>query len=174
MFRWGFPLQRLAQLGSSRFQIGFARHAVRMLQASELVAFDATPTGLSMRAQNEDALARPVAQLRDLYGGELVLHPPQVRYISLSDRPYEPIMLLRVRTGPGHLDAVHSDLAARHAVLLDEHRSPSVSVLRAEAPLSKLLGYGHALSELTGGTSQYWIWLDRYDPMSDPPGGRAA
>ena len=169
-----FPVERLAQMASNPFQIGFARQVMRMLAPSELIAYEATQEGLVMRAQNEDALAKPVALLRDLYHDDLVLLPPRVRYMSLGNRPYEPIMLVRVRTAPRHHDAVIEDLAAREATLLEEHARPSVCVLRAEAPLRQLLGYGEALSALTNGTGLYWAWLDRYVPMDDPPGGRAA
>ena len=169
-----FPVERLAQMASNPFQIGFARQVMRMLSPSDLIAFEATRDGLLMRAQNEDALAKPVALLRDLYRDDLVLLPPRVRNMSLGNRPYEPIMLLRVRTAPRHRDAVREDLAAREATLLEEHTRPSVCVLRAEAPLRKLLGYGEALSALSGGTALHWTWLDRYVPMDDPPGGRAA
>ncbi|MBV6476422.1 MAG: hypothetical protein KJZ92_06325 [Rhodocyclaceae bacterium] len=169
-----FPLERLAQLASNPFQIGFARQVMRMLDPSDLIAYEAAQDGLLMRAQNEEALARPVALLRDLYGDDLVLLPPQVRYMSLGNRPYEPIMLLRVRIAPRHREAVLGELAERDVQLLEEHERPSVCVLRAEAPLRKLLGYGEALAKLTDGTGLHWIWLDRYIPMSDPPGGQAA
>ena len=170
-----FPLERLAQLASNPFQIGFARQVMRMLDPSHLIAYEAAQDGLLMRAQNEEALARPVALLRDVYGDDLVLLPPQVRYMSLGNRPYEPIMLLRVRTAPRHLDAVREDLVAREATLLEEHARPSVCVLRAEAPLRKLLGYGEALAKLSEGAALHWIWLDRYAPMtSPPPDGQAA
>ena len=142
-----FPVEQLARLASSPFQIGFARQAMRTLAPSDFIAFEATQDGLLMRAQNEDALAKPLTLLRDLYRDNLVLR---------------------------HWAVVHDDLASREATLLEEHVRPSVCVLRAEAPLRKLLGYGEALAKLSGGTALHWIWLDRYVPMDDPPGGRAA
>ena len=57
---------------------------------------------------------------------------------------------------------------------LEENARPSVCVLRAEVPLRTLLGYGETLAKLSEGTALHWIWLDRYVPMDDPPGGRAA
>ena len=68
MVRSDFPIERLAQLSSSAFQIGFARQAMRMLSASHVVAYEATHEGLFMRAQNEETLAKPVDILRDLHG----------------------------------------------------------------------------------------------------------
>ncbi|HMM54688.1 MAG TPA: hypothetical protein PKC23_06695 [Candidatus Desulfobacillus sp.] len=175
MMHTEFPLERLAQLASSPFQIGFARQVMRMLEPSETIAYEATRDGLVMRAQNEDVFSGPVALLRDLYGEELVLRPPQVRYLSLDDRPYEPIMMLRVRIKPRHRQAVREDLLAREVTLLEEDSRSSLCVLRAESPLRLLLGYGEALAELTEGFGLCWIWLDRYVPMGDPPdGGKAA
>ncbi len=169
-----FPVERLAQLASNPFQIGFARQVMRMLTPSDLIAYEATHDGLLMRAQNEDALSRPAALLRDLYNDDLVLLPPQVRYMSLGNRPYEPIMLLRLRIAPRYRETVREDLDNRDATLLEELERPSICVLRAEAPLRNLLGYGETLSELTDGTGLHWVWLDRYVPMDDPPGGKAA
>ncbi len=169
-----FPLERLAQLASSPFQIGFARQVVRMMETSDTLAYEATHDGLLMRGQNEDVLGKPVNLLRDLYGEALVLHPPQVRYMSLGNRPYEPIMLVRVRILPRDKAAVLESLGARGVTVLEEELRPAICVLRAEAPLRQLLGYGEVLSALTQGSGLYWTWLDRYVPMDDPPGGRAA
>ena len=107
-----FPVEQLARLASSPFQIGFARQAMRTLAPSDTLAFEATQEGLLMRAQNEDALTKPIALLLGLYRDNLVLPPPRVRYLSLGDRPYEPIMLLRVRTAPRHWAVVHDDAVA--------------------------------------------------------------
>lgn len=169
-----FPLERLAQLDSHRFQMGFARQVMRLLEASDSVAFEATPDGLLMLAQSEEALAKPVALLRDLYGADLVLQPPQVRCLTLDNRPYEPIMHLRVRVAPRHRNAVRDSLIGRGVVILEEHECPGAWVLRAESPLRGLLGYGEALSALTDGTSLHWTWLDHYAPMDWPPDGMAA
>lgn len=169
-----FPVERLARLALSPFQVGFARQAMRTLEPSEAVAYDATPDGLLMRAHNEDVLAGPVASLRDAYRDALVLLPPQVRYITLDGRPYEPVMVLRVRTAPCYWDDVRADLATREATLLEEQVALRVCALRAEAPLRRLLGYAEVLAGLTEGTAQHWIGLDRYVPMGEPPDSWAA
>ena len=169
-----FPVERLVQLASNQFQMGFARQAMRVLHPSDRIAFEATGEGLLMRAQNEDALDQPLTLLCDLYGDDLKLLPPQVRCMNIDGRIYEPVMLLRVRTEPRHLDAVRSNLTARKLKLLEEHVHPSVCVLRAEGPLRNLLGYGEALATLSEDKALHWIWLDRYVPLDDPPGGQAA
>lgn len=169
-----FPVECLARLASSPFQVGFARQAMRMLEPSEAVAYDATQDGLLMRAHNEDVLAGPAASLRDAYRDALVLLPPQVRYITLDGRPYEPIMVVRVRTVPCYWDDVRADLAAREATLLEEQVTLRACVLHAEAPLRRLLGYAENLAQLSEGTAQHGIRLDRYVPMGEPPDSWAA
>lgn len=170
-----FLLEQLVQLASMRFQIGFARQAMRLLEPSDLIAFEATDDGLQMLLQNEEALARPLALLRDLHGENLVLRPLKVRYLLLGNRLHEPVMILRVRTALRYRDAVRNDLDTREAtLLLAEHTRSGISVLRAEAPLRRLLGYGEALARLSGNSARHWIWFDRHAPIDDPPGGFAA
>jgi predicted membrane GTPase involved in stress response len=169
-----FPVERLVQLASTPFQAGFARQAARVLEPAEQTAYAATADGLLVRAATEDELARPMPQLRDAYGDDLVLRPPRVRYRSLGDRSCEPIMRLRVCVEPCHRDAMRADLATREATILAEHETPDGWLLQGEAPLRRLLGYGAALSRLTAGTGRYWTALDRYVPLEGPPGGWAA
>lgn len=169
-----FPIEQLARLASSAFQIGFARQAMRMLSPSDLVDYEATHDGLLLRAQNEETLTKPVGLLRDFYRDDLSLQPLRIRYMSLGNRPYEPVMLVRVRVPPRYMEVVRDDLAGREALLIEEHVRSSVGVLRAEAPLRTLLGYGADLAALTDHMALYWIWLDRYVPMNTPPGGKAA
>jgi translation elongation factor EF-G len=123
-----------------------------------------------MFGENEEALARPLEALRDVYRGELRASAPQVRYLSRNRQRYEPIMVLRVRVAERDLPALHADLAERDVNVLEEDFSRGECVVRAEAPLRKLLGYGAALARLTGGSGQFWCWLDRYAPADDPSG----
>lgn len=170
-----FPVERLARLAASPFQIGFARQALRLLEPSDLLACEATQQGLLLRSPDEEALARPVALLNAIYGEQLVLSPPRVHYLVRNHQPHEPIMILRVRCARRYRDAVRNDLDAREAVLLEEHSHPRVAVLRTEAPLRTLFGYAETLAQLSENTARHWIWLDRYVPVeSPPPGGSAA
>lgn len=169
-----FPVERLVRLASTPFQAGFARQAMRALESSAHVACQATADGLLVLAASEDDLDRPLPQLRGMYGEDLLLEAPRVRYRNLGDRPYEPIMRLRVRVSLRHRDATRADLTRREATILEEHEAPDAWTLHGEAPLRTLLGYGAALSQLTAGTGEHWTALDRYVPMEGPPGGWAA
>jgi hypothetical protein len=168
------PLETLASVASHPFQLGFARQALRMLPASEHVSFEATSQGLLIRASSEEALVEPVGLLRETYGTDLVLLPPRVRHVSLGNQQYEPIMGLRVTSSLRHRNALREDLVRRQAALLGDEEHPDRYVLRAEAPLRRLLGYGAALAGLTDGTAEHRIWLSRYVPLDGPPGGDAA
>lgn len=170
----GFPVERLVRLASSPFQMGFARQALRLLESSDAIAFEATREGLLMRSQDEDALARPAALLSEVFGEQLVLLPPRVHYRMLGNCMHEPVMILRVRCAERYRDTVRDDLRAREATLLEEHNRRGMSVLRADAPLRRLLGYSAALALLSANTGRHWIWLDRYVPAGPPPGGSAA
>lgn len=176
VMRSEFPLEQLVKHDSHRFQMGFARQVIRDVTQTrrfrDRVLFEASHDGLLMLAQNEEALAEPLNLLRDLYEESLVVLQPRVRYLSLGNEQFEPIMVARVRVLPRDLQAVRADLLAREATLLDEDRNRGACVLRAEVPLRNLLGYGRELSALTGGTGEYCSWLDRYARM--PTGPNAA
>jgi predicted membrane GTPase involved in stress response len=168
------PLEMLASVASHPFQLGFARQALRMLPVAAHVSFEATSRGLLICASSEEALSEPTGLLRKTYGTDLVLSPPRVRQVFLGEQPYEPIMELSVSSSPRHRNALREDLVRRRAVLLGEEEHPDRYVVRAEAPLRRLLGYGDALAKLTDGTAQHRIWLSRYVPIDAPPGGDAA
>ena len=168
------PLEMLASITSHPFQLGFARQALRMLRASEHVSFEATAKGLLMCASSEEALMEPLGLLRDSYGPDMALSPPRVRYVSMGERNYEPIMRLRVSVERHLADAVREDLVRRKAVIQGDQVHDGTCFLRAEAPLRALLGYADALARLTDGTGRHWIWLNRYVPIDGPPGGHAA
>jgi predicted membrane GTPase involved in stress response len=169
-----FPIEQLARHASQRFQYGFARQAMRLFRSSDASAFEATADGLLVRAQSEDLLDRSTEILREVYGEDLRLPPPRVRYMRWGRRWYEPVMLVRVRIIPKYREIVRDGLLARGAMLLEEYSRTEVCVLRAELPLRDALGFGKHFSQLTNGTGFHWTWLDRYRPMEDPPDGQAA
>lgn len=168
------PVEMLASVASHPFQLGFARQALRMLPATENASFEATSLGLLICTRSEEALVEPIEFLRETYGTDLVLSPPRVRQVFLGDQPYEPIMELHVTSSLRHRNALREDLVRRRAALLGDEEHPDRYVLRAEAALRSLLGYGAALAGLTDGTAQHRIWLSRYVPIDCPPGGCAA
>lgn len=172
------PLEQLVQLDSTPFQEGFARQVIRevahLRPFRDHVSLAASEDGLRMFGENEEALAAPLEVLRDVYKDRLRASTPRVRYVSLNRQCYEPIMLLRVRVADRDLPAVHDDLAKREVAILEEDFARGECVLRADAPLRKLLGYRAVLATLTRGTGMHWCWFDRYAPTVDPRGPGAA
>ncbi len=155
------PLERLARHRGSRPQIDFAREALLALHESDDARYEPTERGLEMYAAHEEALAQPVAVLRDRFGDLLDVRPPRVR--CLPGHPqYQPVMALRVIVRREHsLAAVH-ELRARNARIEEECQRGRIVIIRARAPLRDLLGLGERLAALTGGTAQHAMRLSHY------------
>ena len=84
-------------------------------------------------------------------------------------------MGLRVKCSPGHFEGVKADLNARNGVVVASEIGPTCAVIRAVAPLAKLLGYDARLAQLTSGAAHQVMWLSHYAPMeTSPPDDTAA
>ncbi len=147
---------------------------MELLPPSEVHGLHALPTGLLIQACDEETLAGPVAILQDVYGGHLHLSSPRPRLLFLDGYWCEPVMVLRVRVRRKYADAVLRDLLQREALLLEQDAQFEAVVLRAQAPMSRLLGYGQDLAALSESSGIHWIWLDNYCPMASPPKDLAA
>jgi hypothetical protein len=169
-----FPVEQLVRHATLRFQRGFAHEAMRLIEDSDAFALAAVPAGLLIRGENEEALAEPLDILRQVHGEDLGVAPPRVRHLFIDGRWCEPIMQVRARVPSEHLAAVRQDLLALGASLLDIDCLADGWVIRAEAPMRDLLGYGARLRRLAGDEASHWIWLDRHAPLRPPPLGRAA
>jgi predicted membrane GTPase involved in stress response len=168
------PLEQFVQLDAMRCQTGFAdrvaSEVAHLRRFAQLVTLEAGANGLLVRGENEESLERAVQALRELYRERLRALPPRVRYVTLDHQCLEPIMVIRVRVAERDLGAVHADLATRDVNVLEEDFRRGVSVVRAEVPLRRLLGYAARLAALTRGTGRHWCWLDRYAPLREPLG----
>ena len=169
-----FPIERLITHTGHRFQRGFATQAIGLFEASEAFAFLAVDDGLLIRGENEEALATPVDILRQAHGPALHLQPPRVRHLLLEGQWCEPVMQLRVQVLVEYLGPVRQHLLAAGARVLDVDVHLDAGVIRAEAPLARLLGLGEDFKRLTEGRGTHWIWLDRYAPLDTPPEPGAA
>lgn len=169
-----FPVEQLVRHATLRFQRGFAHEAMRLIEDTDAFALAAVPAGLLIRGENEEALAGPLDILRQAHGEDLGVAPPRVRHLFIDGRWCEPVMQVRARVQAEHLAAVRRDFLALGARLLDIDCLADGWVMRAEAPLRDLLGYGARLRRLAGDDASHWIWLDRYVPLEPPPLGRAA
>ncbi|HEY4370214.1 MAG TPA: hypothetical protein VGN07_23485 [Steroidobacteraceae bacterium] len=109
------------------------------------------------------ALDRPVELLRTLYGEELCIGEPTIRYRQGKDVE-EPHMGVRVLCTATHFDAVRDDLAERGGVITAEV-DHSIAVVRTTVPLARLLGYAQHLAQLTAGSGRESVWLSHYAPI---------
>ena len=167
------PLEQLAKRRGTAFQFAFATEAKELMPEPDGFALSASHKGLHVLAESEDALARPVEVLREVYGTSLELAPPRVRLIE-GVQVKEPIMHVRISLESRFREAVKKALRRRGAGAAEEYLRPSYSVLRCEAPLADLLGLPAQLAELTAGSAKHWIVLSHYAIVTRDPGGRAA
>jgi hypothetical protein len=169
-----FPLERTCFHRYEPFQLTFARHALQLLPEDDRAFFEASHRGLVLRAETEAALERPIEILKDYFGNQISIGRPTVRHHQGTTLE-EPHMVVRVRCKPEHFEAIRADLITRNAVVLETEVKPTFCVLRATAPLARLLGYAQSLAELTDKSAHEVMWLSHYAPVqeSSPPGGAA-
>lgn len=167
------PIEQLVRRKDTRFQFGFATQAKELVPARDEFLLSASDQGLRVLARNEQSLALPVEVLRDVYGPNLEVQPPQVRLIE-GFEVQEPVMHVRISLEVRHLAAVKQALAARGATLNEEYKRSVYCVLRYEAPLASLLGLPAELDKLAGSLAKHWIVLSHYALVPGDPGPKAA
>lgn len=169
-----FPVQCDCSHSRDRFNLMFARKAMEVLRPDKELVLEPSRRGLTLFAETEIALERPLTVLRDVYGDDVRVGPITVRYHQ-GTQVEEPHMGLRIRCEPQHFDPLRRDLLLRGATLTDAEQSHVCGVLRASAPLASLVGYPTEVRTRTQGTAQLVMWLSHYEPIGDPPpGGEAA
>ena len=155
-----------------RFQLAFARAAAELLPKNDDVAFETTRTGLTVLAETELSLERPLERLRSVYGEDVRIAEPQVRYRQ-GERTEEPYMGVRILSSPQHFEQLRRDLHLRGAEILDSELNDRFGVLRASAALAVLVGYPAQVRRVSNGRAQLTMWLSHYAPMTPPPGSAA-
>lgn len=152
-----------------RFQLAFARAAAELLPKDDDIAFETTRRGLTILAETELSLERPIERLRSVYGDEIQIAAPQVRYRQ-GEQTEEPYMGLRLLCAAQHFEIFRRDLLVRGAEILDSESNQRFGVLRASAPLAVLVGYPAHVREISGGRAKLAMWLSHYAPVPPPPG----
>ena len=166
------PLEQLLRRAGMAFQFAFATEAKALLPREDEFLLDASHRGLRVLGRNEEALARPVAALHDVYGESLEVEPPRVRLIE-GVQVQEPIMHARISLPTQFREPVKRALRRRGAALCEEYLRRTWCVLRYEAPLAALLGLSEELARLSAGTARQWVVLSHYALVTGP-GGEAA
>ncbi len=169
-----FPLERLCSHLFEPFQLTFARNAQQHFMAREDVEAVASHQGLTIRGETEDTIDAATVILKDLYGSDLRIGPPTIRY-HLGRSLEQPWMGLRVKCKPEHFDAVNADLIDRETTIVSCDIESEQSVIQARAPLAALLGYRLSLEMIASGSAEHAIWLSHYAPIENTsPDGEAA
>jgi hypothetical protein len=161
-----YPLEVVARRRGASSQIDFARAARSTIAGDDEVMPQAMARGLVLFAANEEALGRPVRALEEIFGDELEIRGPRVRMIP-GKPPQEPIMHVRVATRRAVTWDVLQELRLREARILEECVRGRLVVIRAEAPLSLLVGLPAILGALTEGEAQCSMRLVRYVPLKE-------
>lgn len=78
----------------------------------------------------------------------------------------EPIMTLEVVTDENYLSVVLADLSRRRAVIEKIDTRGTHKVVRAETPLSEMLGYARDLRTLSSGTANFTMEFATYQQMA--------
>jgi len=141
----------------------FAERAARQLRALAGVWPEPTANGLMVLATAEASLDAATTLLEALYPGAIVAGPRRVCY--RRNPSMQPIMELFVRAPAMYLPVLLSDLEQRGARKRYSAIENQVWLVRAEAPMASLLGYGETLATLTDGSADHWITFKRWDPV---------
>ena len=76
----------------------------------------------------------------------------------------EPIMKVDVYTPDDHVGDVIGDLNRRRGMIKSQEAGPTMTQIRAEAPLSEMFGYIGDLRTMTSGRGQFSMEFDHYAP----------
>lgn len=166
---YAYPIEQLASSARTRFQMGFARMTMHLMPRLDDVALEPSSLGLKILAANEAALATPSEIIRQIHADEVKLHRPRVRLLC-DDAVFEPIMWVRASVPDADAEAVVQDLITREASIEEADWGHPWTVIRARAPLRRLLGYPQALAELSHDTADLQMWLSHYRPLPPGPG----
>jgi hypothetical protein len=161
-----YPLESLARLRDSRSQLEFARRAQVAMPEAEDIACEPMDRGLAIFAANEEALAAPARVLHEIYGDDVELRGPRIRYIPGTPL-HEPIMHVRVTSRRELAGAIVQELKARQGRILEECIRGRMVIVRAEVALALLLGFQALLAEVTRGDAAATVRLSHYAPL--PP-----
>jgi predicted membrane GTPase involved in stress response len=170
---YDYPIEQLARSARTRFQLGFARFTMKLLPSFDDVLFEPSAQGLRMLAATETALTIPGEVIRQMHANEVEIDKPSVR-LQYEGQVLEPIMWVRVSVGHAVAEPVLQDLIAREGHIEEADWGHPRTIIRARAPLRRLLGYAQTLSRLSDPGADVQMWLSHYQRLPQGPGGDAA
>jgi hypothetical protein len=158
------PLACLCTHRSERFQLKFARQAIRFLARRPDVSVKASRRGLIVSGETEASVTSIIKVLKMIYEQDLCVGELTIRHRH-GAVVEEPHMGVRVLCPADHFAVIKADLLLREAVISDAELMPQIGVLRGTASLARLLGYSEYLAVLTDAKAHEVIWLSHYAPL---------
>lgn len=168
-----YVLEQMVRCPSETFQLKFAREAAVHLDKLNGVCTQATGNGLVLLGASEAAVNMAIRLLQAHYGDDLQVRTLRVRNIH-EPQLMEPIMDVVVIAEKSARDAVVKDMALRGGSILFDVFEREKWLMRAQAPLSRLIGYGNELNELTDRCIDHMVVFSHYEKIDSDPGGSAA
>ena len=124
----------------------------------------------TIHAASEPALKEAQDVVRQVHGGRIALGATSVHtLVDATGTRVEPVMFTRVSAGRDHVVPLLEILKDRGADVQEVELQYDRSVIRAEAPLARLIGSQDAVQELTAGQAHFLSWLARYAPVTEAP-----
>lgn len=163
-----FPLrQRWQTTGGERATAASAADCADPARQPRFRVIADGPFRGEVRALDERALGQARALVRDAHRQQVVFDEPAVHtYVDANlQLEMEPLMFVRLNAPRGRCAAIVDELRRRNARLQDVELQNAVAVVRAEAPLERLLGFEHAIAEPAHPAVHVAIWLLRYEPV---------
>jgi len=120
---------------------------------------------LTLCAANEQALEEATPLVAAALGASARFGAPRAHCAvrAQDGARLQPVMFVRVQVARTHAAHVREELARRGASLVEQDPQGDRLVLRAEAPLSALIGYRKFLRDTTDARFELWSWLARYE-----------
>lgn len=162
-----YVLQQLFVYAGKSPQLAFAENAAAKLRPLPGVWPEPTNHGLMVLAVAEAPLDAAAVLLQAVFGDDI---SPGPRRVCQHHYPWmEPLMDLFIRVPTSHAQIVVSDLHCRHAIRRFTMVEERVWLVRAEAPMKSLLGYGQSLAVLSQGHADHWVTFNRWEPIEPQP-----
>jgi hypothetical protein len=167
-----YPIEQLARSKSTRFQMGFARMTVHLLPGLKDVVLEPTEDGLRILGATEMAFGRPEEVIRQMHGDDVQISGLEVRLIY-GQPVQEPVMWVRAAVPRRYTEPALHDLIIRSARIEEVDWLAPAPLIRANAPLRRLLGFPKALAEISDGKAELLMGLSHYAPVPPEPGKAA-
>lgn len=163
-----FPLRQMVSAHGEAQRVFARQGLLDQLSRAERYQIVSHGSGGQIYAASESALAQAQEVLRQAYGdairfGGVTVHS----YVDeQSDQVMIPILFMRLDAPRAHAKALMGLLAERAITTQEVDMQRDRVVIRAEVPLSRLLGLERLVAALTDGAAHTMSWLLRYGRLA--------